>query len=136
MVQAGGVTLYLRLEFQPFPLGKNGHAMGRNRATDQDLVPFPDPVHGDSGFGVGVSDSGGIDKNLISLAAFHHLGIPGYYLYTCFLRSSFHRFHDPQELVHFQAFLNDKAGRSQCRLPPTHRYPLPGKRWGKLQNCP
>ena len=94
--------------------------MCRNWSTDQDLVPFPNTVHGDLCLWVRVADSGGINKNLVSLTTLDHLGISGNYLYTCFLCSPFDRFHNPQELVHFQAFLNNKTKADKFRDSAAH----------------
>ena len=78
-------------------------------ATDDDFITWPDTAHADIRFGMDWPQAGGIDKYLIAFTLFHHFCIAGHNLHPGLFAGSFDRNQDLPEILHAQAFLQDKA---------------------------
>ncbi len=95
VVKGGTVTADFGSEFEAFAAGEDGHAVIADRAVDQDDV---------AGLGVAAAnvavvfddaDPGGIDKEFISFAARHDLGVAGDDLHPGLIGGAPHRDKDP-----------------------------------------
>ena len=64
---------------------------------------------------------GGVDENLVGLAAIHDLGIAGHQLHARVVGGRAHRLHDAPEILHRRSFLEDEADRKIKRARAAHR---------------
>ena len=66
------------------------------------------------------ADAGSVDENLVRLAAIDHLGVAGDKGHARRIGRVAHRLHDPLEIIHRQAFLEDKSDREMERTRAAH----------------
>lgn len=89
-------------------------------AAANDLVARLDMAHSDVGFGVYLSDPGGIDKNPVALAAFHHLGVASYDVNAGAFGGLFDADEYIPEFLHGQALFENKREGQVARRCATH----------------
>jgi len=98
-----------------------------NRPADDDLVAGLRSPWSDIDAINQYSDAGGVDENLIGLAAIHDFRVAGHKLDSRGVSRLPHRLHDAPEIFHRRSFFEDKSNREIERSRPAH---------GEVVDCP
>ena len=120
-IQRGRVGLDLRGQCETFAAGENRHAMVADRAVDEDFIARPGGVAADLQVVLNDADAGGVDEELVPLAARNDLGVAGDDGDRGCLRRMRHRFEDPFQIEDRQPLFENEADAERQGSGAGHR---------------